>query len=210
MNRALGVFFLLLISRSGIAGIDPIRLTAKIMAIYVSSSPYCTSPILFFSKSAPIAYDVFAFPVLGSTDNSTGQFNGVYPCVIFKMSERLDFRPGTPTDNCIFDNDYSVDVCNSSHVNTGVDGSTSNCSSTPDETVYLYLSTASATDDPDAATQPFSPPTPSDNSKGIRMSSPFYIRGLSAGRLVIDGRNRITGSRGVCTMAMPRFSFVNE
>lgn len=203
------LFFSILSSFSQ-AALDPIELRAKVFAMYLSKSAYCDSPITVFAKDTVIQYDVFGFPVLGVADNSTHSFDGTYECIIFKLSEQFQFLPSVTATTCIFPNRYFVDVCTASYQNTEIDGSTSSCSSATDESVYLYLSTASNSNDPDVALQPFSPPTPLDSSKGIKLSSSFSVTGKVGGRLVINGINRINAGGGTCTMAMPKFSFVKE
>jgi hypothetical protein len=208
--KRIGLLFLFFITAYLPAGVDPVELKAQVSAMYMSKSPYCDSPTLVFSKDYVIPYNVFGFPVLGVADNGNHILDGSYSCLIFKMSERFTFVPGVIASNCVQGIRYNTDVCNGSHLNTQVDGATYNCSGAAEETVFLYLSTASNSNDPDVALQPFSPPTPSDPSKGIKLNTPFSIYGNSYGRLIINGNNRITGSSGVCNLQMPRFSFVKE
>ncbi len=201
---------LVLFARPMQAALDPVELKAKIAAMYLSRSPYCSSPILVFSKSTVYQYDVFGFPTLGVTDNKTRSYDGSYYCIIFKMSEQFSFRANIFEGNCNMNDSHTSDVCTSSHTNTQIDGVSSSCTGASDETVYLYLSTASNSNDPDLATQPFSPPTVGDTSKGIKLNFPFTVSGNVSGRLIIDAINRINSVGSGCSLSMPRFSFVNE
>ncbi|MFM8314610.1 MAG: hypothetical protein ACKOA8_10025 [Deltaproteobacteria bacterium] len=193
------------------AVLDPASLNSKVFAMYVSTSPYCTSPKLIFSKDIAIFYDVFGFPTLGVTDNKDRSYDGTYSCLIFKISERFTFRPNvTGGDSCLFTSVYTEDFCPQGTQTVGVDGTSISCTNVGDETVFLYLSTASQTNDPDLVSEPFSPPSQGNTSKGIKLNSPVTISGVFSGRLVSDGTGRISASGGSCTMALPKFSFLKE
>lgn len=204
------ILYSLFISSIVTAALDPVELRAKVSAMYMSRSPYCTSPVLVFSKSSVLAYDVFGFPTLGVLDNQDRNYDGSYDCVIFKMSEQFFFRANILEGICSMNNTHSTDVCTATYTTTGIDGLTTNCTSSSDETIYVYLSTASNSNNPDVATQPFSPPTPGDLTRGVKLNSPFVINGNVSGRLIIDASNRINNTGGSCNLSMPKFSFVNE
>lgn len=208
--KRIGISFLIFLSSHLQAEVDPMELRAQVSAMYMSKSPYCDSPTLVFSKDYVIPYNVFGFPVLGVADNGNHILDGNYSCLIFKMSERFTFSTGIIASNCTAGTRYNADVCKASHQNTQVDGATYYCTGAAEETVFLYLSTASNSNDPDVALQPFTPPTQSDTSRGIKLDTPFSVYGSVYGRLIINGNNRITGAGGVCNMEMPRFSFVKE
>jgi hypothetical protein len=210
MMKRIGLSLLVFITSYLQAGVDPMELRAQVSAMYMSKSPYCDSPVLVFSKDYVIQYNVFGFPVLGVADNGNHILDGTYSCLIFELSERFTFTTGVIASNCTAGTRYDVDVCTASHLKTQVDGATYNCSGAAKETVFLYLSTASNSNDPDVALQPFTPPTRSDASKGIKLDTPFSIYGNTYGRLIINGNNRVTGASGRCSMEMPRFSFVKE
>lgn len=194
-----------------LAALDPASLTSKVFAMYVSTSPYCNSPKLVFSKDQSVFYDVFGFPTLSVTDNKDHSYDGIYHCLIFKMSERFQFVPNVSGGaTCLFTSVYTQDLCPSGNQTVSVDGTQINCTNAGDETVYLYLSTASDTNDPDQLVAPFSPPQLSDTSKGVKLNAPYSISGLSAGRLVIDASSRISASGGSCLLDFPKFSFVRE
>jgi len=194
-----------------LAVLDPSNLNANIYAMYVSVSPYCTSPKLIFSKDLSTFYDVFGFPTLSVTDNKDRNYDGTYSCLIFKMSERVTFRPNiSGGETCLFTQDYTKDFCSSGSETMGVDGTAINCSNSGDETVYLYLSTASNTNDPDLVTKPFLPPTAGDTSRGIKLVTAFTISGSTGGRLIIDGSSRITADGGSCSIRLPKISFAKE
>lgn len=207
----LGFSILVFFSIPIFAVLDPASLTSKVYAMYVSKSPYCTSPKLVFSKDNSTFYDVFGFPTLSVTDNKDHSYDGTYQCLIFKMSERFQFVPNViGASTCSSLSVYTQDFCKNGDQTVGVDGTSISCSNQGDETVYLYLSTASSTNNPDQTLTPFSPPQVSDPSKGIKLDAPFTINGLSSGRLVVNGNSRIIASGGSCLLGLPKFSFVNE
>lgn len=192
------------------AALDPVELKAKVAAMYMSKSPYCTSPILVFSKTNVLAYDVFGFPTLGVLDNQGRDYDGSYPCIILKMSEQITFRANILEGNCSMNNSHTTNLCTPSHTNTAIDGASTTCSAATDETVYVYLSTASNSNDPDLANQPFSPPTAGDLARGVKLNSPFVVNGNVSGRFVVDATSRINNAGGSCVLSMPKFSFVKE
>jgi hypothetical protein len=205
--RVLLVFW----TTQSLAVLDPSNLNAKIYAMYVSVSPYCTSPKLIFSNSLSTFYDVFGFPTLSVTDNKDHDYDGSYSCLIFKLSERITFRPNiSGGETCLFTEQYTQDFCPLGVQTVGVDGTPISCSNSGDETVYLYLSTVSNTNNPALITQPFLPPTISDTSRGIKLDTVFTILGPTGGRLIIDGTSRITADGGSCSIGWPNISFVRE
>ncbi|NBY21200.1 hypothetical protein EBQ74_13420 [bacterium] len=206
----LWIFSILLLTPELRAALDPVELKAKVAAVYMSKSAYCTSPILVFSKSNVLAYDVFGFPTLGILDNQSREYDESYQCLIIKMSEQYSFRANILEGNCSMSNSHTANICTASHTNTAIDGSSSSCSAAADETVYVYLSTASNSNDPDVATQPFSPPTAGDTTRGVKLTSPFVVNGNVSGRFIIDATARINNIGGSCTLSMPKFSFVKE
>jgi len=208
--KRIGILFSFFFSFALNAGFAPTELKAKVSAMWMSRSPYCGSPILVFTKSNVLAYDVLGFPTLGVLDNQDRSYDGSYYCLIFKLSEQFSFRADIDSGACSWSSPHTTDVCTASYTNTELGGPTTNCTSSADETVYLYLSTTSASNDPTVATQPFSPPTELDNSKGVKLNAPFVVRGNVSGRLVIDASNRINSTGANCVLSMPKFSFVNE
>lgn len=196
----------LLFIHSLFAGVDPMELKAKVFSVYISKNPYCDSPVQAFQSTDAEYYDFMSNPTLGSLDNSRNYYDGTYYCLIFQMSERLYFRPMTNTIGCLLGAEYSSDICPDGTTVTAPDGSTSSCGS-GDDTIYLYLSTA-ATSTTIGTGNPFSPPTASNLTNGIQITSPFYISGANVGKFVVNGTNKITSSGvGNCSISFPAFSF---
>jgi hypothetical protein len=209
MKAILLLFFFGLVREPVMAGVDPVSMKAKVHSVYLSTSPYCASTIQAFEAYAPEFINFLIQPVLGALDNSQNTYDGIYSCMVFKMSERLYFKPAINTGGCALDTEYLADLCPSSGTTTGIDGAVTSCTSAEDS-VFLYLSTAS-TSTTLGTGNPFAPPTALDATAGIQLSSPFIISGTRSGRFVINGTNKITSTGpGNCSLDFPAFSFVND
>jgi hypothetical protein len=205
------LLLLALLPGQGKAATDPTLLKAKMHGVYMSTSPYCTSLTQVFTNTSTEFLDFFVNPTLGFLDNSSHRFDGSYPCLVFKMSERLSFRISTTTAGCAIDTDYSSDMCPPGTITTGIDTATTTCSADTEDTIYIYLSTASTSTTLGAGVNPFSPPTASNPLNGIRLSTPFQIVGMKSGRFVINGNDKVTSTGpGNCQLDFPNFSFVQD
>ncbi len=159
------------------AALDPAEVNVKILALYLSKDPYCSSPFEVFTTSEPGFVDMIGGPTLGQLDNSKFQYDGAYRCVIVKMSESIQFVPTVGSGGCSAGNKFETQICADGIITTAIDGSTSPCTGGPGDPVYLYLSTASTSTSLSTSTNPFSPPTTSVATNGLTLANTLTIAG---------------------------------
>jgi hypothetical protein len=184
---------------------DPSYLKLKIYKIAVSTSNLCTNLITIYNNSAAEYKDVLQGASLGSGAISPG----TYPCVVMEMSDNIKYATGTTTGTCTADTDYTFDVCGNGTTNSVlIDGTAVTCNGSVDNTVAIYISTASTWTT--GSGEPFTAPTvDGDTDSGVQLGSALVLAtGSSRAKFVVNGTGKVDGSGGQCEMQPPAFSFV--
>ncbi len=189
------------------AATDPTEIDVKVLAVYMSKDPFCTSPIEVFTTSEPGFVDFLGGPTVGQLDNSKFYYDGTYRCIIVKMSETIQFVPLLGSGTCVSGNKFSTNICAAGIVTTGVDGTTSTCTADAGDSVYLYLSTASTAATLSTSTNPFAPPTATTLTNGLTLSSGISIAGSINLKFVVNAFGKIGAVNGVCDINNPTFDF---
>lgn len=175
----------------------------------MSTSPYCTSPVTIFGGADSYYLDFLGKPSLGSLDNTDDTYNDTYHCIIIKMSETIKFSPKTTAGYCTQGTEYTQKLCGSSLSTTDPEtGVSSACSGSDasDDTIFMYLSTASTGSDITVSTNPFSPPTSAILTRGLTLSTPWNVVGDYTADFVVNAFNRIESSNFTCVINTPTFS----
>lgn len=223
MKRLFLSFLLLTVGMPGAyAAVDPTELNISIYKMYVSDSEDCSNPITVFDAETDSSLFPFGFSEQNVlTDPTFGEGsieNGTYPCIIFKMSDIINFTPEETEGNCIAGTPYELDVCvdrgQGAPVTNAETGETFECSATIDESVpiWLYVSTGATSSGGGEGSNPMEPPTGAgDAEHGINLGSALVVNGALTAVLVVDGNGKITtNSEGECEMQPPVFSFETE
>ena len=189
-------------------GGDPSSLKIKVYAVYASLDAQCTSPVQIFQSDAGAFVDFLSNPTLGGGDLADGTYN----CVIIKMSSIIKHTPLTTNSSCVAGTEYTGGVCNMSDAATGLDGAPITCAGdgsnagSVDNTVYMYMTTASAASPGDRA---FVHPLAPGDGNGIHLGSPLVISSTSSAKFVVNANGRVFAGGGECGIDAPLFDFVN-
>jgi hypothetical protein len=189
---------------------DPASVAMTLYRLAVSRSELCTEPIVVFDSSEKAREAALAEePVLGSGTVP----NGVYPCVIVELSDRVRVRPKPSDEGTVCDpgKEYEVDICGPGWKlrSRRLDGSEVDCDPSP-QRIAVYFSTASSLASNRGLGMGgfdfYRPPESKEDKKGIRLEKPIRLGRDGTALLAIDLRNRIAGDSGTCIADPPEFS----
>lgn len=210
------------------AATNPTVATVRLYKAYMSASGDCSSPSTFFdAASDPTTYPSGYAEVDMVTGPTIGQgtiADGTYPCVIFKMSDQLTFRPlANDGTACVAGTAYTIDIC-SSHggattpsTKNPETGLTISCTEADgsEDVVWVYVSTYSTATTGSLDNNAFLPPTSSsDPLHGFSLASgAITISGNITGTFVFGVNGTIAslpygpGGTDICNMNPPSFGF---
>jgi hypothetical protein len=188
--------------------LDASSLKLQVYSVMLSTSPLCSSPLTVFSSPTATEVDFLANPTLGSGNPA----DGVYQCVIIKMSDLIKFTPSSTSGLCTAGTQYTADVCRSDNGGTSqapdAVGAPNACTGTDaapvSDTVYLYLTT-----NPSAGTggNTFMQPTGALSTNGLNLTAPLTIAGAAKSKFIVNATGKV-GDDGVsCGMNPPVFGF---
>jgi hypothetical protein len=184
----------------------------RVYAAAVSTSEFCTNPIVLFDSPAPREVNMFESPTIGGGTIP----DGTYRCMIMKISDTIRFRPAADDGTaCLASQEYNLDVCRAG--TTGVNpisGGTISCTGATlnavgSDTVFVFLSTTS-TNTVGSGTNAFTPPTSTNTgTQGMNLANPFVVSGSSAGQFVMDLTDKVDGTTSApsCDLLPPIFKF---
>lgn len=207
------ILFLILTLSSVSKALDPKSVKVKLYGVWMSKSEYCTLPITVFNSSDANFLDFIGKPSLGSLDNTDNKSNGTYKCVILKISETIKFAPKSTVGYCTANQEYTQKLCGAGLSTTDPESlANTPCSAadTSEDTVFMYLSTASTAATVGTSANPFVPPTASQTNLGLTLSAPWYINGSFSTDFLVDASNRLVSSGTTCIIDTPLFSFVQS
>ncbi len=201
-----------LCSSSAFAASSPAYAYMKVYAAAVSTSEFCTNPVVLFDSASPREVNMFESPTLGGGSIP----DGTYRCMIMKISDTIRFKPAVNDGTaCLSSTEYNLDICRSGTTGQNpITGASISCSGATinavgSDTIYVFLSTTS-TNTSGTGTNPFTPPTSSSSgTQGMNLASPFVVSGSSSGQFVMNLTNKVdgTGSAPSCDLLPPVFSF---
>ncbi len=194
---------------SNAMALDASSLKLQVYSVMLSTSALCTSPITVFSSATPTEVDFLSSPTLGSGNPP----DGVYNCVIIKMSDIIKFMPSSTSGSCTAGTEYVADVCRTD--NGGMSqapdapGAPNACSGTDPapvaDAVYLYLTTNASAGTGGGNT--FMQPTALTSTNGLTLSAPLVIAGTSMSKFIVNATGKVAGDDVTCGMNPPAFGF---
>lgn len=212
MKNLLLIISSLLFTQTTFAASNASSAYMKVYAAAVSTSEFCTNPVVLFDSSAPKLVNMFDSPTLGGGTIPDGN----YKCMIMKISDTVTFKPAVNDGTaCLASQEYNLDICRSGTSGKNpISGATISCTGSTlnaagSDTVYVFLSTTS-TNTSGSGTNPFTPPTSTNSAtEGMNLASQFIVSGSSAGKFVMDLTNKVdgTGSAPSCDLLPPVFKF---
>lgn len=221
MKKLLLTLFLIVgFSPMVLAQVGTSEATVKVYQGYLSTNGNCSSPVLFLdaesdSTNFPDGYaqvDMAASPTIG-----TGTIaEGTYKCAIFKMSDQITFKPDADSGaSCQEGVQVSMDVCQDHGTGaptvTDKDGNQTSCAAAEgtEDTIWIYISTFSATDGGSEDHDAFSPPATDGASEGFKLNNEITISADVTGTFVFGTAGKVESSafEDACDMQPPDFGF---
>lgn len=187
------------------AATDPTEINVKVLAVYMSKDPYCTSPVEVFTTAEPGFVDFLGGPTIGQLDNSKNLYDGTYRCFIVKMSETIQYVPLVGSGTCVAGNRFSTNLCGAGIVTTGADGTPFTCTADSGDEVFIYLSTVSSATSFGTSANPFAPPTVGTLTNGMMLTSGISITGAINLKFIVNGFGKIGAVNSTCALTNPVF-----
>jgi hypothetical protein len=186
------------------SGIDPAREEMQIAALWASTSPLCTEPVLVFENHPVEWADMLDEPVLGQGPLA----DGTYPCVIAIASDWMRFAPAASSDsgNCQAGVVYEGDICHAGSDTLMPTGETVDCRDDTADLIALYLSTAGAPLDM-ARDVGHPPESKTDTAHGLRLESPLVVAGDTLATFYNDASGSVRDTGDTCEMGATRAGF---
>jgi hypothetical protein len=189
--------------------LDASSLKLQVYSVMLSTSPLCSSPLTVFSSPTATEVDFLANPTLGSGNPA----DGIYQCVIIKMSDLIKFRPSATSGTCTAGAEYVADVCRTDNGGTthapDAAAATTSCTGTDAaphaDAVYLYLTTNAAAG---TGGQTFVQPNSASSTSGLHLTAPLTIAGTAKSKFVVNATGKVSGADITCGMNPPVFGFV--
>jgi len=79
----------------------------KIYKFAVSKNADCSNPIIVYKTESPTEIDFTSDPVVGKVTIE----DGVYPCVMFEISDQISFAPAADEGLCKTGSRHAIDIC---------------------------------------------------------------------------------------------------
>jgi len=186
---------------------SPAALKIKLYKFAVSTNADCSNPVVVVDNSSnPQFVDMLGSPNFGSGALASG----TYQCVIFEMSDNIQFKVGSDgTGNCVANTTYTLDVSRGDNYEL-IDGTEGTTNSTygHDDRVALHISTASTSTGGGAGTNAWLRPTAGNEAtRGFKLSGALTVAGDATGTFVVDGTGQVSDGGTSCDMGPPVFSF---
>ncbi len=190
------------------AAVDPSSAIVRMYKAYVSPNGDCSDPILMFDAgTAGVDFNMLEKPVMGEPQIPAR----TYQCMIWELSDKVRYTPKTTEGVCIADREVTRYVCQAGiqtkNPITGLNTTCTGTSSTGEDTMWVYISTWSASTGGASTVNPMLPPVAvGDKSKGMNLSSPIEAD-VPGGEFILNLSGKIVASNGECDMQPPTFGF---
>jgi hypothetical protein len=205
----------LLISPSVMAGVDTSSAIVKVYRTYLSLNGDCSDPTVVWNaddsdETAFESVDMNIGPTLGTMTVPATETGAPYKCVIFKMSDEINFVPAANSGAaCVAGTSYTINVCLAGTAVWDADNwaAGTDCV-TGEDIVWLYISTYSTATAGSPTTDSFVPPTSDgDGDRGHSLSTgSFEVESDGDILTFIFGTDGIVESQwGECDMGPPDF-----
>lgn len=204
------IFALIALLSLNLWGVDPASIKVKVYGAWMSKSEFCTLPMPLFNGEEAYFLDFVGKPELGSLDNTDSKYNGTYKCIILRLNEIIKFAPKTTAGYCIGGQEYTTKICGGALITIDPEShevTTCSASTASEDTVFLYMSTASTASSLATSENPFVPPTDSQTRLGLKLDAPWVVNGAYTTDLVVNAYDKITSSGTTCILDTPSFSF---
>lgn len=118
----------------------PTSVKIKLKEVWLSTNANCSGGTRIYNNPSPVGVEITTAPDLGYGRLA----EGTYQCVIIVMSDLIEYTASANAGTCTAGQTYTKDLCHTGDSSINVDGTTVTCADSTEDTMTLYVSTASA------------------------------------------------------------------